>query len=262
MTKRIKRLIALLLAAVTFAALSAQVCVVYGSGFYRGVIEDYQNALTSAEEQELLGVIQSAADNIGANVGVVLSDSLNGKSEEKYTDDYMYENFGRESSSIVLMLVKEGSGNQDILAFNEHAHDVYDSQYEDIFDAVYSGMDSGNYPNYPAAIKNFCSYLENNKTGNAGSVEFHFGMGHFIALIFAVVIPLICVNTYAAGYKKRVPISARQYMDGSRTNFTLKQDMFVREFTTSHRISSSSSRSSGGGHRSSGGHSSHGGRHR
>lgn len=238
---------------------------------FGAVLTDYQDALDTSEERELLEVIQSVADNIGANVGVVFSDSLNGKSESKYTDDFLDENFGADSSSIVLMLVREGSGNQDWISCTKHAYDIYCSQIDDIFDAVYYGMDSGISPNYPAAVREFCNYLENHKTGYAGSesasFSFHFGMEHIILLVVLILIPLIGVNAYAAGYKKRAPISARQYLDANRTAFTLRKDMFVREFTTSHRISSSSSGGhrgggGGGGHSRSGGRGGGGGRHR
>lgn len=241
----------------------------YSGITYKATLDDYQYALSSSEKEELITVIQSTANEIGANIGVVLSDSLNGKSEERYTDDYMYEQFGKESSSIVLMLVKEGTGNQDTIAFNKHAYDIYDSQYTQILDAVYRGMDSGNSPNYPAAIENFCNYLENHRTGYAGSsgisFGFHIGFGHIIALAIALIVALVIVNTHAASYKRKAPISARAYLAQDRTQFTLRQDIFVREYTTSHRISSSSGGShhgGGGGHSRSGGHSSHGGRHR
>ncbi len=237
---------------------------------YMATLDDYQYALSSSEKAELLELIQSTADDIGANIGVVLSDSLNGKSEERYTDDYMYEQFGEDSSSIVLMLVKEGTGNHDVLAFNKHAYDIYDSQYQSILDAVYRGMDRGSSPNYPEAIEEFCSYLANHKTGYVGSsgggFHFHIGMGQIIVMIFAFIIVITSVNAYAARYKKQTPISARTYLDNSRTNFTVRQDIFVREFTTSHKISSSSSgggrHGGGGGHSRSGGHSSHSGRSR
>ena len=267
-----------------FRAASEQFCryLVENSGGYSGAdpgdysniqfkvtLDDYQYALSSSEKAELLEVIQSTADEIGANIGVVLSDSLDGKSESRYTDDYMFGQFGEDSSSIVLMLVKEGTGNQDWISCNKHAYDIYGSQIDEIFDAVYRGMDSGNNPNYPAAIKKFCSYLESHKTGYAGSsggsFGFHFGMGHLIMLAIALVLALVVVNTHAAGYKKRAPISARQYLVNDRTKFTLRQDIYVREFTTSHRISSSSSGGShrgGGGHSRSGGHGGGGGRHR
>lgn len=245
----------------------------YGDIHYMAVLTDYQYALSSSEEEDLLEVIQSTADAIGANVGVVLSDSLFGKSERQYTDDFLDDNFGADSSSIVLMLVKEGTGNQDWIACTKDAYDIYGSQIDDIFDDVYYGMDSGASPNYPAAIREFCSYLRNHQTGYVGSsgsnyssgISCHFGMGQIIAIIIAFFVSLTVVGTHAAGYKKRAPISARAYLDNNRTRFTEKNDVYIREYTTSHKISSSS----GGGHHGGGGGRSHsgsrgggGGRHR
>lgn len=243
----------------------------YGDIHYMAVLTDYQYALSYTESEELLEEIQDAADTIGANVGVVLSDSLNGKSERKYTDDFLDDNFGAESSSIVLMLVKEGTGNQDWISCTKDAYDIYGPQIEDIFDDVYYGMDSGASPNYPAAIRSFCSYLKNHQTGYVGSsgsssgISFHFGTGQFVAIIIALIVSCVVVGTHAAGYKKKAPISARAYLDNNRTNFIERNDIFIREYTTSHKISSSS----GGGHHGGGGGRSHsggrgggGGRHR
>lgn len=241
----------------------------YGGITYLAELTDYQNALSASEKEELLEVIQSTADNIGANIGVVLSDSLNGKSESSYTDDFLKDNFGWDSSSIVLMLVKKGTGNQDWISTSHHAYDIYNPQLDDIFDAVYSGLDSGSGPNYPAAIRKFCAYLESHKTGynTGGNADFHFGMGHLILLASAAIISCVIVSVHSSGYKKKKPISARTYIDNSRTNFIQRNDIFIREFTTSHRISSSSSGGSGhsgggGGHSRSGGHGGGGGRRR
>ena len=82
-------------------------------------------------------------------------------------------------------------------------------------------------------------------------------IGHVGGVIVALIIAVCVANSQAAKYKKRAPVSARRYMDGSLTRFTQRGDVFVREYTTSHRISSSSSggsrHSGGGGHRSGGG---------
>lgn len=82
------------------------------------------------------------------------------------------------------------------------------------------------------------------------------------------MISIVVTTVVARGYKKKAPISAANYLDNSVTRFSVKNDIFLREFTTHF---SSSSSSGGGGHHSGGGghhsssHSSHGGgggRHR
>lgn len=239
---------------------------------YMSRLVDHQGVLTDAELTELGETLQITADNIGANVGVVLSDSLDGKTSRQYTDDFLSDSFGYDSSSIVLMLVKSGSGNQDFISESHHANDIYASHRDRIFREVYNGLDSGSGDNYPAAIKNFCRYLETHTKPYSGSFEqgFHLNTGNVAGIIIALVITLVVVGTTSAGYRKKAPISARAYMDTTRTHFTERRDMFIREYTTSHRVSSSSSgsggggshRSGGGGHSRSGGHSGGGGRRR
>lgn len=247
---------------------------VTGGISYQTRLEDYQDALSSSEESELLSVMQSTADNIGANVGVVLTNGIGSGNEERYTDDFLSDSFGYDSSSIVLMLVRAGTGEQDWISCSNHAYDIYGRKIDSIFDAVYDGLDSGGGDNYPAAIRKFCTYLENHQLAYAGDssddgVSFSLNIGNLAGVILALIIAVSVVNGMSAGYKKKAPVSARAYIEGSMTKITERKDMFLREYTTSHRISSSSSggshgggHSGGGGHSRSGGHGGGGGRHR
>lgn len=248
---------------------------VTGGISYQTRLEDYQDALSSSEESELLNVMQSTADNIGANIGVVLTNGIGSGNERRYTDEFLNDSFGYDSSSIVLMLVRAGTGEQDWISCSNHANDIYGSRTDSIFDAVYDGLDSGGGDNYPAAIRKFCTYLENHTLAYAGDssrddgISFSINIGNIAGVVLALIIALTVVNGMAAGYKKKTPVSARAYIESNMTKFTMRRDMFVREYTTSHRVSSSSSggshgggHSGGGGHSRSGGHGGGGGRHR
>lgn len=248
---------------------------VTGGISYQTCLEDYQNALSSSEKSELLGEMQSTADKIGANIGVVLTNGIGSGNERQYTDDFLDDRFGYDSSSIVLMLVRAGTGEQDWISCSNHANDIYGSRTDRIFDAVYDGLDSGGGDNYPAAIRKFCTYLEDHPLAYSGDsslddgISFHVSMGNLIGVGIALAIALMVVNGMAAGYKKKNPVSARAYIESNMTKFTMRRDMFIREYTTSHRVSSSSSggshgggHSGGGGHSRSGGHGGGGGRHR
>lgn len=131
---------------------------------------------------------------------------------------------------------------------------MYNPRLDDIFDAVYDGLDSSGGDNYYAAVTNYCAYL---RSHDSVPPKVDINIGHVGGVIVALIIAVCVANSQAAKYKKRAPVSARRYMDGSLTRFTQRGDVFVREYTTSHRISSSSSggsrHSGGGGHRSGGG---------
>lgn len=218
---------------------------------YMAVLEDYQDALSYEEETELLQRIQEAADYIGANVGVVLTNGLDGQSSSRFTDNFLDTHFGENSSSVVLMLVKSGTGEEDWLSFTKDAYDIYYPKTKHIFNAVYRGLDRGG-DNYPEAIKEFCNYLEVNRwessSGSSGS-SFHLNAITLFGLLFSLVLSFVIVSNVAARYKKKALVSARAYLDNSMTRFTEKKDVFVREYTTSCKVSSSS----GGGGRSGGG---------
>ncbi len=229
---------------------------------YKVRLSDQQGELDGVFDS-IKQTMQETADEIGANIGVVLTNGVGPGNEQRYTDDFLDESFGEDSSSIVLMLVKAGTGEQDWISCSQHANDIYGNRVSSIFDEVYRGLDSGSGDNYPLAIEYFCSYLRNNRTPYAGgdyNIDYdyddgnriYFSATHVIALIIAAVIAAVTVNHISACYRKKTPISARAYVENNMTKFTGRSDVFVREFTTSQRISSSSS-GGGGGHRSSGG---------
>ena len=236
---------------------------------YKVRLSDQQGELDGVFDS-IKQTMQETADEIGANIGVVLTNGVGPGNEQRYTDNFLNESFGEDSSSIVLMLVKAGTGEQDWISCSQHANDIYGNRVSSIFDEVYRGLDSGSGDNYPLAIEYFCSYLRSNRTPYAGgdyNIDYdydgyyddyddgnriYFSATHVIALIIAAVIAAVTVNRISACYRKKTPISARAYVENNMTKFTGRSDVFVREFTTSQRISSSSS-GGGGGHRSSGG---------
>lgn len=224
---------------------------------YYGQLEDYQNALTDEQQKELLLLLDETAEAIRANVGVILAGSdMDGMSEYSYTKAFHNRCFGENSDSIVIMLVQTGSGKVDQIYCTDAAYDMYYSKIDRIFDTVYIGLDSNGGDNYYAAVEKFCSYLANHSYVSAPAVSI-INSGTIVGLIIALIATIIVVNASASGYVRKAPVSARAYIHSSGVKFTERSDVFVREYTTTHRISSGSSgeshHSHGGGHRSGGG---------
>lgn len=258
MNKHLRSLMALVAAAVTALFIG---CMASAQDYhtYASRLVDDQGELSDYEMNSLSQLLDDTAQEIKLNIGVVLADKeMDGLGEQAYTQQFLYDSFGDEWGSIVLMLVPTGSGKVDQIFYTDEAYDRFKGQREKIFDAVYEGLDSGSGDNYYAAISKYCEYLSNHGTGSSFSL--HLNTGHIVGIIVAFLISLVVVNAHAAKYKKRTPISARAYMDSRSTNFTQRNDMFVREYTTTRRVSSSSSsRSGGGGGHRGGGHRSGGG---
>lgn len=245
----------------------------------RGVLVDLDERLTDSEEEKLLGIMNETAQKISCNVGIVITRDLNGMSASGYAKNFGDTNFGSGSSYAVFMFLNthdnpaySDSSYEDKLELNGRGHDYYNSKANAIFNKVYDGLDSAGF--YSAG-QAFCRALELYAGKNGGNTldfilenfSIFFG-GSFIGLIAAAIFTIIIVSSVVRGYKKKAPISAANYIDQRRTRITHQADQFVREYTTSVSLSSSSSGHGGGGHSShggshrSGGHSSHGGRHR
>ncbi len=216
-------------------------------GYYTVALSDLDGVLTDSEETELLSLMKETANSIECNIGVVITDDLGGESDHSYAAKYYASSFSKGSSAVVFLFNNDRTNMSyyDYLYTYGKGTDVYLPKDEKIFDAIYDGLDSSGYY---AAIKNFCTCLRRNKSGSMTVDLEALVVPIIIAIVIDVIITCAVMGSIMRGYKKKSPVSAVGYLDQSRTRFTRKEDVFVREFTTSHRVSSSS----GGGH---GGHS-------
>lgn len=228
---------------------------------FTAALADYDDCLTASQESELRKIMQTAANNAKCNVGIVITRDLNGMSDMSYADAFGDSAFGYGSSFVVLMMLNkhgnpqyDGDGFADCISTSGMGRNKYDDHITAMFNKVYDGLDSSGFY---AACKNFCSVVEryggSSTTASLMHNEFleNFEVilgGSFIGLVVAAVVTGIVVSSVVRGYKKRAPISAANYIDQSRTRITRQTDQFVREYTTSVNISSSSGGSHGGGH--------------
>lgn len=245
---------------------------------YRAVLNDRQDILTDEQIDILTEEMLEVANKLEINVGVVITDNIEGKTDKAFTDDYLDSTFGFGSSSIVLLFNNDRTNMNytDWISTCGKCTDWYDSKTNRIFDDVYYGLDNNNN-SYYYAIKEYCTALET-YAGKSGSTQVGVPVSDYsdeitlgkvfinsliLPIIFGLVMALIVTYSAAAGYKRKKPVSAREYLENSRTRFVRQNDIFIREYHSSHSVSSGSSR--GGGHHSGGGghhsssHSSHGG---
>ena len=243
------------------------------ASLYRGVLSDLEGKFTSVQEQELTDLLTETANDIECNVGVVLTDDLGGKSDRKYADDFLDSTFGLGSSAIVLLYNDDRSNMNytDRISANGRGTDLYGGKTDAIFDRVYAGSLGVKKDVYPASdyyesIENFCRYLSSHKGSGAGGSPYEsdfdisFDSADIANIAYVFIMPAIIglvvsisvTANVCARYKKKKPLTAAAYINSGRTKYLNKTDIFVREYTTHVRISSSS-HSSGGGHRSGGG---------
>lgn len=242
---------------------------------FKGVLSDLEGKFTSAQISELTELLTDTANDIECNIGVVLTDDLCGKSDRAYADAFLDSTFGVGSSAVVLLYNDDRSNMNytDWISANGRGTDLYGNRTDDIFDyAVYAGSLGVKKDVYPASdyyesIQNFCRYLSNHKTADYNDsyvTDFNIHLDTddimsfiyflFVPAVIGIIISITVTTKVCRSYTRKKPVSAAAYLSCERTRYLNRTDVFVREYTTHVRISSSSSGSHGGsGHRSGGG---------
>lgn len=265
-------------------------------------LEDLDDCLTAYEEDKLEAIMQTSADKIKCNIGIVITADLEGRTGKGFADKYSDDKFGKDSDSIVLLLLnrhdkpeyKDATVYRDWISTDGRARDLYDDHIDGILDKTYRGLDNdfpGGEPEHKYEVYTTTNYGEG--YFNTDSVQFYMAGKYFCkALVsyknpisrffnnvvyffasyplFAVIMLIIpifimagAVKSTVSKYTKKAPISASQYIDKSHFKVKREVDRFVREYTTSVTVSSSSRGGGhGGGHHGGGGHGGGGGRGR
>ncbi|MGN0688106.1 MAG: TPM domain-containing protein [Oscillospiraceae bacterium] len=236
---------------------------------YKAILDDKSDVISDNEYNKLLAMLDDTAQMIQCHVAVVIEDSLNGMSDRQYAENYAKKSFPVDSDVVVLLLNNDRSNKKytDWIYTYGAATDKFGDNKDGIFDAIYYGM--GDYQedirdyDYYSGIVGLCNalcdlYVNGDDSQYYSSSSFSGSFGGIVLVLGLHIgvpgfITFVIVYCIAKGYKKKAPISARHYMDSSRTVFTDRRDIYIRETTTSVKISSSGSGSHGGGRRSGGG---------
>lgn len=247
---------------------------------WKAALADYDDCLTDSEEQSVLNKMETTAETVKCNIGIVITRDLGNYDDVGYVRAFAEDCFGYGSDSITLMLLNTHKNPaytyyQDQIDRMGAAQNKFDKYVNKIYDKLYYALDkngASSTSDFKAACIAFCDALQQYEStdfnGNAGFMRDWRLSDHvpqiFFALIVGIVIALIITSIVAKKYKKKAPISATQYIDRRTVHVTWTRDDFIREYTTSVRVESNRSghHGGGGGHSGGGGHHTSGGRHR
>ncbi len=259
-------------------AFAAAVLVFLFTGLYasadspRAELKDVEDVLTSSEESKILEEMEKTAKKVGFSIGIVITDDLGELNDEQYADAFGYDSFGYGDWAVLLLLNTHGNPKyyyyEDQLMFNGRAYDKLTDDIDRMWDKIYNNL--GDYEPYDF-YSGCMGYIKAVKTyGSNGFGAFMVRLTEFtmdnlpifgFVLAICIVVTVSVYKGITSGYKKKRPISAATYLQRNRTRIITREDIFLREYTTSvhHSSSSGGGRSGGGG---GGHHGGGGGRHR
>lgn len=250
-------------------------------------VYDNANVLSDKEEDRLRDLIEETEDRIQCDIILVtinqpvelLSDTEIEKYGYRYNDwemnmrdladdfydhnEFGYDEVGDDGDGVLLLdnwyPEQEGSW----LSTSGEVFDKFgDYEIDRVLDAVWYGLDKGEYEAYAAYVKK----VEQLMSGGSGDLVVYGNGGKYIFAVIAIpiIVALFFIFCNLKNKEGKVTTTASTYVANGKPRVNVSQDNYLRKHVTSRIIQTSSSSGGtrsgggGGGHRSSSGRS-HGG---
>lgn len=237
-----RRIISVILLCVLLAAAAVS------AGAATPLLVDNADLLSAAQEETLLSALEASAQQLGMDVVVVTTDSLEGKSARAYADDwYDYNDYSADG---VLLLVSMSTREWYITTTGRAISDISNGEVDRLGDRLADYLSDGEYLQgflfYAQQVVQYAS--EEQEAGSSGIV------GWLICIGIGMVAAFISVMVMKGKMKTvRSQSAASSYVTDSRYDTSRSRDLFL----FSH-VSRTAKAQSNGTHRGSSGRS-HGG---
>lgn len=240
--------------------LSMIVSTVYATGTEAPKVVDSANLLTDDEVASLRGIAGQISDTFDADIVIVTVYSLEGKSAERYADDYFdYNGYGIGSNrSGILLLLSMEHRDWAISTSGECIRIFRDRDLDNIFDRIAKDLSNDNYYSaFSRYLKLLNDHFKSHENNSSDGTD-----GIFKRLLIALVIGAAVGAIVLFVMRRKMNTARSQYGASNyivKNSFDLyhQRDIYLYSNTTRTRKQHSSSGSST--HRSSSGRS-HGGR--
>lgn len=239
---RRKTQIQVIVLAILLLAASLLVSIVATTRIYAAAAPVYDGAkvLSDSEISDLTKQSEDAAETTGWNVILATTDDAQGKTTMAYADDLYDVTFGINTDGIAIVIDLDNrsyyistSGSAINTVSGDRVERVLDAGYEDMKDGYYADALS-------AMLKKAVSYKVNEKP--------HFSTGDFVlASVLAAGVFFTVIGITAGRYRLKWGTYSYDYHKEGKVQVTRKEDRFVNEVVTHHRIHTESSGGGGGG---------------
>ena len=150
------KIISILLSAVLLIAVSLPMCVCASASGYVSALIDEENLLTESQEEDLQKLLAYTALKVYANMGVIITNDIDGLSPREYTEKVLDKLFGLDSDSIVMLVCNDFDTGYDYIYCTGTAADRYHDESHEMLSSFYYGLDHSGYYH---GIVDFCEYF-------------------------------------------------------------------------------------------------------
>lgn len=263
MMKRLITLISVLLISLTLFSVSVS-AKRYDEG--KVFVSDKEGYLSDSEFDNIVDTAEKLSDKTGYNVGIIITDDIGSKSPVAFSDDAYMDVFKKDSDGFMILLNNDTyedhistSGNAILMYSDARLMNTLDSagsylKEEEFYSALkvmLGKLDSYYDAGVPSENEGYTTKDIDDATGQDFLGRL-INIVHRLGILFVIfiVVSIVTFLIVKSSYRFKTAESARTYVNKSETFFREKQDIYIREYTTSHKISSDSS---GGGSRGGGG---------
>ncbi|MBE6853842.1 MAG: hypothetical protein E7505_10305 [Ruminococcus sp.] len=236
---RMKKIAAVFAAVMIMIISAVPVCA---ADFNKGYIFDLDDSITASQEEVLGKKLEELSKKSGMNVAVLISDNREGKSSMVYADDFYDSRFGINTDGILLYI--DNFDKTDHISTSGKGIQCYSETYIDyMFDTITPCLNAGDYN---GAVEDFLEVVDPSyvkRYNFTHSTLKYAGIG----LLAGIVISVIACLIIAYSYKSHKKYNNRNYVVSRDTHFTVKEDRYLRQYTTKVKIENSSGGSRGGG---------------
>lgn len=229
-------------------------------------VSDKEGYLSDSEFDDIVDTAEKLSDKTGYNVGIIITDDIGSKSPVAFSDDAYMDVFKKDSDGFMILLNNDTyedhistSGNAILMYSDARLMNTLDSagsylKEEEFYSALkvmLTKLDSYYDAGVPAENEGYTKDDIKDATGQDFLGRL-INIVHRLGILFVIfiVVSIVTFLIVKSSYRFKTAESARTYVNKSETFFREKQDIYIREYTTSHKISSDSS---GGGSRGGGG---------
>ncbi len=259
MMKKITAFISVLVISLTLFSVSVS-AKRYDEG--KVFVSDKESYLSNSEFDDIVDTAEKLSDKTGYNVGIIITDDIGSKSPVAFSDDAYMDVFTKNSDGFMILLNNDTyedhistAGNAILMYSDARLMNTLDSagsylKEEDFYSAIkvmLGKLDSYYDAGVPSENEGYTTKDIYDATGQDFLGRL-INIVHRLGILFVIfiVVSIITFFIIKSSYRFKTAESARTYVNKSETFFREKQDTYIREYTTSHKISSSSS---GGGSR-------------